>query len=149
MHLDSKIHHNNLLNNILAKIEANHAGVDAALMLDNQGFLAELNGTNIFLIKNHKIRTPLAHACLPGITRNLVLQLCKTNELTFTEENISLSEAYNADEIFATGTMGELTPITEIDGRKITNKNNTYLFNEICNLFDNCKSKNCTPISKL
>ena len=149
MHLDSKIHHNNLLNNILAKIEANHAGVDAALMLDNLGFLAELNGTNIFLIKNHKISTPLAHACLPGITRNLVLQLCKSNELTFTEENISLSEAYNADEIFATGTMGELTPVTEIDGRKITNKNNTYLFNDICNLFDNCKSKNCTPISKL
>ena len=82
MHLDSKIHHNNLLNNILAKIEANHAGVDAALMLDNQGFLAELNGTNIFLIKNQKIRTPLTHACLPGITRNLVLQLCKANELT-------------------------------------------------------------------
>ena len=77
MHLDSKIHHNNLLNNILAKIEANHAGVDAALMLDNQGFLAELNGTNIFLIKNQKIRTPLTHACLPRITRNLVLQLLK------------------------------------------------------------------------
>ena len=83
-----------------------------------------------------------------GITRNLVLQLCKANELTFTEENISLSEAYNADEIFATGTMGELA-IKEIDGRKITNKNNTYLFNDICNLFDNSASLKTVPISKL
>ena len=149
IHLDSKIHHNNLLNNILAKIEANHARVDAALMLDNQGFLAELNGTNIFLVKDDRIRTPLSHACLPGITRNLVLQLCKINEIAYTEENISLSEAYNADVVFATGTMGELTPITEIDGRKILNNNTTYLFDEICNLFDNCKPENCTPISKL
>ena len=75
MHLDSKIHHNNLLNNILAKIEANHAGVDAALMLDNQGFLAELNGTNIFLIKNQKVlqlcKTPLTHACLTMLMKCL------------------------------------------------------------------------------
>lgn len=149
MHLDSKIHHNNLLNNILAKIEANHAGVDAALMLDNQGFLAELNGTNIFLVKNHKIRTPLAHACLPGITRNLVLQLCKTNKITYSEENISLSEAYNADEVFATGTMGELTPVTEIDGRKIKNSHNDSLFGTLSQLFNACKADHCLPINQL
>lgn len=149
MHLDSKIHHNNLLNNILAKIEANHAGADAALMLDNQGFLAELNGTNIFLVKNRKICTPLPHACLPGITRNLVLQLCKAHKIAYTEKNISSSEAYNADEVFATGTMGELTPITEIDGRKIKNSGNDLIFKTLNQLFNTCKADYCLPINQL
>src|SRR5680860_111540 len=75
LHLDSKIHHNNLLNNILAKIQANVAGVDAGLMLDNQGFVSELNGTNVFMIRNNQVFTPHTHACLPGITRGLICLL--------------------------------------------------------------------------
>jgi branched-chain amino acid aminotransferase len=118
-HVDSKIHHNNLINNILAKIQANNAGADAALMLDAHGFASELNGTNIFMFRDDVLYTPHADACLPGITRGLVIQLARENGVMVREKNISLAELYNADEVFATGTMGELTPVREIDGRKI------------------------------
>ena len=118
--LDSKIHHNNLLNNIIAKIQANIAGKDAGLMLDDRGFIAELNGSNLFMVKNGKIFTPFGHACLPGITRNSVIEMCKKHNIEIIESDISLSQFYNADGVFATGTMGELTPIVEIDGRSIS-----------------------------
>ncbi|WP_347373395.1 aminotransferase class IV [Aequorivita sp. Q41] len=118
--LDSKIHHNNLLNNIIAKIQANIAGKDAGLMLDDRGFIAELNGSNLFMVKNGKVFTPYGHACLPGITRNSVMEICKKNNIEIVEADITLSQCYNADGVFATGTMGELTPIVEIDGRIIS-----------------------------
>ncbi len=121
-YLDSKIHHNNLLNNILAKIQANAAGVDAAVMLDANGFIAELNDTNLFMVKNGKIFTPFADACLHGITRGLVIDICSTLTLVCEERNLSLTEFYTADEVFACGTMGELTPVLEMDGRRITNR---------------------------
>jgi len=120
--LDSKIHHNNLLNNILAKIQANVAGVDAAIMLDDGGFVSELNDTNLFIVKEGKLFTPHADSCLPGITRSLVLECAQTLGIECKEKNISLSEFYTADEVFATGTMGELTPVVEIDGREIVNR---------------------------
>ena len=120
--LDSKIHHNNLLNNILAKIQANVAGVDAAVMLDHHGFVSELNDTNLFMIKDGVVLTPFADACLHGITRGLVIKICNNNSLPIEERNLSLTEFYNADEVFATGTMGELTPVIEIDGRAIINR---------------------------
>jgi branched-chain amino acid aminotransferase len=122
MHLDSKIHHNNLLNNILAKIEANIAGADDALMLDNLGFVAETNACNIFLVKDGIVLTPHAHACLPGITRKKVLQLAAQHSFPCLEKNISLTEMYTADEVFTTGTMGELVAVCRIDGREIINK---------------------------
>jgi len=118
--LDSKIHHNNLLNNIIAKIQANVAGKDAGLMLDDRGFIAELNGSNLFMVKNGKVFTPFAHACLPGITRNSVIEMCQKNKIEIAEADITLSQFYNADGVFATGTMGELTPVVEIDGRNIS-----------------------------
>ncbi len=121
--LDSKIHHNNLLNNIIAKIQANVAGKDAGLMLDDRGFIAELNGSNLFMVKNGKVFTPFAHACLPGITRNSVIEMCQKNNIEITEADITLSQFYNADGVLATGTMGELTPVVEIDGRIISKEN--------------------------
>ena len=120
--LDSKIHHTNLINNILAKIEANHAGVDDALMLDLNGFVAETNSTNIFMIKNGVVIAPFPKACLPGITRGLIFEICKNNKLPILEQDISLTQLYNADEVFTTGTMGELVRVNEIDKRKIENK---------------------------
>ncbi len=117
--LDSKIHHNNLLNNILAKIEANVAGVDDAVMLDLDGFLSETNATNIFLVKQDRLLTPRADSCLPGITRRVVLKLAREHGVEAIERNVSLSELYTADEAFATGTMGELSPMLEVDGRTI------------------------------
>jgi len=120
--LDSKIHHNNLINNILAKIEANNANVDDAIMLDLYGFVAETNATNIFMIKNESVYTPLADACLPGITRGLIIKICSENKIPIHEKNISVTELYNADQVFTTGTMGELAQVIEIDKRKIKNK---------------------------
>ena len=117
--VDSKIHHNNLINNILAKIEANVAGVDDAIMLDIHGFVSETNATNIFVIKKGRLLTPHADACLPGITRGIVIQIARDNGIEAIERNISLSEVHAADEAFTTGTMGELSPVLEVDGRTI------------------------------
>ena len=142
--LDSKIHHNNLLNNILAKIQANVAGKDAGLMLDDRGFVAELNGTNLFMVKNGKVRTPFAHACLPGISRATVMELCKKEGVSMEEADISLVQLYNADAVFATGTMGELTPVIEIDGRTIPNSDLT--FKRVLNLFKEQVGGYCEPL---
>ncbi len=117
--LDSKIHHNNLLNNILAKIEANHAGADDAVMLDAQGFVSETNATNIFLVRADELFTPHADSCLPGITRASVIKMARSNGIEVVEKNLSTSEFYTSDETFVTGTMGGLTPVLEIDGRQI------------------------------
>lgn len=117
--LDSKIHHNNLLNNVLAKIEADVAGVDDALMLDLHGFVAETNATNVFLVRKGVVITPHADACLPGITRGIVLEIAEAAGLETVERNVSLTEVYTADEVFTTGTMGGLAPVLEVDGRVI------------------------------
>lgn len=119
--LDSKIHHNNLLNNILASIEANVAGVDSAVMLDIHGFLSETNDTNLFLVRNGTVLTPHADACLPGVTRQMILDICAREGIPAIERNLSITELYSADEVFTTGTMGELTPVLEADGRVIGN----------------------------
>ena len=117
--VDSKIHHNNLINNILAKIEANIAGADDALMLDIDGFVAETNATNVFMVRKGVLRTPTSDACLPGITRALVMELAKEGGIPLEETRISLAEFHAADEMFTTGTMGELTPVLKLDGRVI------------------------------
>ena len=135
-HLDSKIHHNNLINNILAKIQSNVAGADAALMLDLYGYASELNGTNIFMVKNNIMYTPHADACLHGITRGLILELAKEHDIPCYEKNISLTELYAADEAFCTGTMGELTPIKRIDGRLIENDNNSLVMKKLISAFE-------------
>ncbi len=127
MNLDSKIHHNNLLNNILAKIEANHYGADAGLMLDNLGFVSETNDCNIFMVKKGVLLTPHADACLTGITRETTMKLAHELNIPCVERNISVSEFYNADEVFITGTMGELTPVYGIDGRVIENKTDSNI----------------------
>lgn len=117
--VDSKIHHNNLINNILAKIEANLAGVDDAVMLDIHGYVSETNATNLFLVKKGKLLTPFADSCLPGITRSVVMRIAEEKALPFAEKNLSITEMYTADELFVTGTMGEITPVLEVDGRVI------------------------------
>lgn len=117
--VDSKIHHNNLINNILAKIEANLAGVEDAVMLDVDGFVSETNATNIFFVRNSSLYTPFADSCLPGITRANVIKLAQENGIPIEEKRLSISEMYTSDEVFVTGSMGEVTPVLEIDGRKI------------------------------
>ncbi len=117
--LDSKIHHNNLLNNIMAKIDANVAGVESAIMLDVNGFISETNDTNIFMVCGGRLLTPFADACLPGLTRQMILDIAEAADIPAAEKDLSLTELYTADEAFTTGTMGELTPILEADCRII------------------------------
>ncbi len=117
--LDPKIHHANLLQSILAKIEANAADADDALMLDRRGFIAETNATNFFIVTGGVVMTSHAVACPEGITRSTVLELCAGNGIPARIKDLSLTEAYRADEAFCTGTMGELASVTEIDGRTI------------------------------
>lgn len=117
--LDPKIHHNNLLPSILAKIEANVAGADDALMLDMRGFVAETNATHVFLVQGGVVLTPRLVACPEGITRATVLSLCREHGLPYEERDLTLTEVYRADEMFCTGTMGELAPVVKVDGRPI------------------------------
>ena len=103
----------------MPKIQANLAGAADAIMLDLDGFVSETNATNLFIVDNGTLLTPHADHCLPGITRETVLLLAKENEIPAIERRISLAEFHSADECFTTGTMGELTPVTMIDGRLI------------------------------
>jgi branched-chain amino acid aminotransferase len=117
--LDPKIHHCNLLQSILAKIQANAAGADDALMLDLRGFVAETNATHVFLVERGTVRTSHEAACPEGITRGTVLELCRRHGIPHQEKDLSLTEVYRADEMFCTGTMGELAPVVRVDGRTI------------------------------
>ncbi|HEY1623170.1 MAG TPA: aminotransferase class IV [Streptosporangiaceae bacterium] len=117
--LDPKIHHNNLLPSILAKIEANVAGADDAVMLDNRGFIAETNATHVFFVTAGTLRTPTTMSCPEGITRAAVLELAADAGIPAEQGDYTLPQLYNADEAFVTGTMGGLVPVLSVDGRKI------------------------------
>jgi branched-chain amino acid aminotransferase len=117
--LDPKIHHNNLIQSILAKIEANHAGADQALMLDTNGFVAEAHGTHVFFARRDVVFTSTTEACPEGITRQTILDLCAAHGIPVEVRRVSLTEAYAADEMFCTGTMGEVAAVTTLDGRTI------------------------------
>ena len=117
--LDPKVHHANLLSSILAKIEANVAGADDALMLDQRGFVAETNATNVFCVTAGALATPSAAACPDGITRGAVLELAAREGIECTVGDLSLVQLYAADEVFVTGTMGGIAPVIALDGRRI------------------------------
>src|SRR5215470_14703767 len=117
--LDARIHHANLLNSILAKIEANNAGADDALMLDTRGFVAETNATHIFIVRTGNLATSRVVACPEGITRGTVIEICTAEKIRCIETDLSLVDVYGADEIFCTGTMGELAAVVKIDNRQI------------------------------
>jgi branched-chain amino acid aminotransferase len=119
--LDPRIHHANLLNSILAKIEANNAGADDALMLDTRGFVAETNATHVFVVRNGCVLTSRVVACPEGITRGTVLEICAANQVECAESALTVSDIYDADEMFCTGTMGELAGVTQLDGKTIGN----------------------------
>ena len=130
--LDPKIHHNNLLPSILAKVEANVAGADDAVMLDHRGFIAETNATHIFLlftpgalgvkgipVPGPVLATPTTVSCPEGITRSTVLRLAEEAGIATETGDYTLPQLYNAAEAFVTGTMGGLAPVTAVDGRTI------------------------------
>jgi branched-chain amino acid aminotransferase len=117
--LDARIHHANLLNSILAKIEANSAGADDALMLDTRGFVAETNATHVFIVRNGDLATSRVVSCPEGITRATVIEICASENIRCVEADLSVVDVYGADEMFCTGTMGELAAVTKIDTRVI------------------------------
>ena len=117
--LDPQIHHANLLNSILAKIEANNAGADDAILLDLRGFVAETNATHLFLNRQGEVATSRVLACPEGITRATVLEICAKEKIPHREGDLTIEEFHAADEVFCTGTMGELAGVTAIDGRTI------------------------------
>ena len=117
--LDARIHHANLLNSILAKIEANNAGADDALMLDTRGFVAETNATHVFIVRNGDLATSRVAACPEGITRATVIEICAAEKIRCVETDLSPVDVYRAGEMFCTGTMGELAAVTKIDNRVI------------------------------
>ena len=110
----------NYLNNILAKIEANNAGCEEAIMLNSEGFVAECTGDNIFMVKGNQLLTPpLSAGALYGITRGVVMDLARQSGLIVGEPNLTRYDLFNADECFLTGTGAEIIPVTKIDGRVI------------------------------
>ncbi|MCS3900794.1 branched-chain-amino-acid transaminase [Methanococcus voltae] len=112
----------NYLNSILAKIQANAAGVNEAFLLDRNGYVAEGTGDNVFVVKNGIIRTPpVSTSVLRGITRDTAIELAIEAGYTVLEENLTLHDLYTADELFITGTAAELIHVIEIDGRIINN----------------------------
>jgi branched-chain amino acid aminotransferase len=124
--LDARIHHANLLNSILAKIEANNAGADDALMLDTRGFVAETNATHVFIVRNSEesransdLATGRVVACPDGITRATVIEICSSEKIRCVETDLSLVDVYGAHEMFCTGTMGELAGVLKVDNRQI------------------------------
>ena len=117
--LDARIHHANLLNSILAKIEANNAGADDALMLDARGFVAETNATHVFTVRNGDLATSRVVACPEGITRATVIEICAAEKIRCIETDLSLVDVYGSKEMFCTGTMGELAAVIKIDNRLI------------------------------
>ncbi|BCB76126.1 D-amino acid aminotransferase [Phytohabitans flavus] len=144
--LDPKIHHNNLLNSILAKMEATVAGADDALMLDGRGFVAETNATHLFAVHNGSLSTPSTAACPEGITRATVLRLAEAAAIPAAVRDISLTEMYTADEVFCTGTMGEIAGVTEIDGRVIGAGEVGPMTGRIADLYVTHARANGTPV---
>lgn len=144
--LDPNIHHNNLLNSILAKIQANAAGVDDAIMLDSQGFVAETNATHVFLVRQGVVITPRTNACPEGITRETVLGLCREDGIPHEVRDVSLTEVFRADEMFCTGTMGELATVSEVDGRTIGNGESGPLTERLTELFRELTAREGTVV---
>jgi branched-chain amino acid aminotransferase len=109
----------NYINSVMAKVEARKMGFDEALMLDPEGYLAEGTGENLFIVKKGKLCTPSVETILDGVTRDTVCELAKELKIEVNERRITRDELYNAEEVFVTGTAAEITPVAEIDMRKI------------------------------
>jgi branched-chain amino acid aminotransferase len=133
--LNQHIHSCNQLTSILAKIEANAVGADDALMLDTDGLLAETNATHVFIVREGRVETSTTRACPEGITRAAVLELCEKHGIGFSVRDITPAEIHSADEVFCSGTMGELTPVKQIDETIYNQQLPGPMFKRISGLF--------------
>lgn len=119
-YLDPRLNCHSKIHEVQALIQAQEAGADEALMLDVNGFVATCNATNFFMVKDGEVWTSTGQYCMNGITRKKVIDVCKKAEIPCFEKNFSLFDVYGADEAFVTGSFGGLTPVTEVDGRVIS-----------------------------
>jgi branched-chain amino acid aminotransferase len=117
--LDPRIKTLNYLNNILSRLEAFSSGCDDSLQLNLDGFVSESTCANIFIIKDGVLKTPRKYNVLEGITRNLVIEIADKIGYDVLEDDFTLYDVYNADEVFLCGSAAEITPVAEVDGRKI------------------------------
>ncbi len=117
---DQKLNSHSKLNCITACIQATQAGADEALMLDPHGFVATCNSTHFFVVRKGEVWTSSGDYCLGGITRSSVIRLCREQNIPVFEKNFSLTDVYGADEAFVTGTFAGVVPVTEVDGRSLT-----------------------------
>jgi branched-chain amino acid aminotransferase len=117
--LDPRMNCHSKIHEVQALIQAIEAGADEALMLDVRGFVSTCNSTNFFIVKDGEVWTSTGAYCMNGITRGNVIRLCEENEIVCKQKDFSLYDVYGADEAFVTGSFGGLTPVREIDGRKI------------------------------
>jgi branched-chain amino acid aminotransferase len=136
----------NYLNNILAKVEANNKGGDEAIFLDNNGYVSEGSGDNIFAVNNGKVYTPPTINNLKGITRAVSIEILKDMGYEVNEQHMGLFDLYTADEIFVTGTAAEAAPITQIDGRSIGDGKPGKVTNKVIEAFKEVTRNNGTPI---
>ena len=116
---DQKLNSHSKLNCILASIQATQAGADEALMLDPHGFVATCNSTHFFIVRKGEVWTSSGKYCLGGITRSIVIEMCRDNAIPVFEKDFSLTDVYGAEEAFVTGTFAGVVPVREVDGRTL------------------------------
>ena len=117
--LDQKLNCHSKLHEVVALVQAIRAGADEALMLDPTGAVATCNATNFFIVRRGKVWTSTGQYSLNGITRRMVIELCRAHDIPVSERAFSLTDVYGADEAFVTGTFGGITPVRSVDGREI------------------------------
>ncbi len=118
-YLDPRLNCHSKLHEVMALVQALEAGADEALMLDIHGFVSTCNATNFFMVNKGEVWTSTGQYCMNGITRAKVIEICAAQGIPCRQKNFSLFDVYGADEAFVTGTFGGLTPVREVDGRKI------------------------------
>ena len=141
---DPKLNSHSKLNCITACIQATKAGADEALMLDPHGFVPTCNSTHFFIVKKGEVWTSSGDYCLDGITRGVVIRLCKENNIPVYQRNFSLTDVYRADEAFVTGTFAGLAPVRDIDGRMMGNGERGPMVERLQQLYLALLEKECS-----
>ncbi|MEC1373060.1 branched-chain-amino-acid transaminase [Heyndrickxia oleronia] len=145
--LDPKVKSLNYLNNILVKIEASLAGASEALMMNDQGYVAEGSGDNIFIVKDNVIKTPPGYVgTLEGITRNVIIELAKQLGFEIREDVFTRHDVYIADEVFLTGTAAEVIAVVKVDGRNIADGKPGPVTNKLLEAFRNVVTVDGTKV---
>jgi branched-chain amino acid aminotransferase len=141
---DPKLNSHSKINCILACIQATKAGADEALMLDPHGFVATCNSTHFFIVKNNQVITSSGQYCIDGVTRGAVLEICAAQGIDSIETQFSVSDVYNADEAFVTGTFAGLVPVCSVDGRQIGSGKRGTMVKQLQNLYMQLLERECS-----